>query len=133
MNSYGYDCINEYKKLLQIKKSEEVIIDGLVKKCPHGFNAIYKCKICKIINRRITIRKELAKRKRHLGFIPLNKPFNGSEGHHIDKLHIVYIPKELHRSIRHNVFTGKGMNDINTLTSQWFKINFEFDVTKRFI
>lgn len=52
---------------------------------------------------------------RALGFIPLNEPFKGSEGHHIDKEHVVYVLKKLHRSIRHNVWTGEGMKEINEL------------------
>jgi hypothetical protein len=56
--------------------------------------------------------KHRAKR-RGLGFIPLNKPFIGSQPHHIDKEHIIYIPTELHRSIYHNIWTGKGMELIN--------------------
>lgn len=59
-------------------------------------------------------KKHNAKR-RELGFIPLNEPFEGSEGHHVDMEHVVYILKELHRSIKHNVRTGKGMMEINKL------------------
>lgn len=55
------------------------------------------------------------RRRRNLDSIPLNKYFVGSEGHHIDKTHIIYIPKELHHSIPHNVFTGKNMDKINAL------------------
>lgn len=57
--------------------------------------------------------------RRILGFVPLNEPFDGCEGHHIDKEHIVYIPKELHRSISHNVFTGWNMAEINALVLSW--------------
>jgi len=57
-------------------------------------------------------RKHQAKR-RILGFVPLNKPFDGCEGHHVDKERVIYIPKELHQGVRHNVFTGKNMDAIN--------------------
>ena len=35
---------------------------------------------------------------------------------------VVHIPKELHRSIAHNVFTDKGMEEINDLAMKWFEI-----------
>lgn len=49
----------------------------------------------------------------------LNKYFEGSDGHHIDKTHIIFIPKELHNSIAHNVWTGKGMDKINAKVLEW--------------
>jgi hypothetical protein len=64
------------------------------------------------------IHRQNAKRRK-LGFIPLNKPFPGCEGHHIDKEHVVHIPKELHRSIPHNVWSGRNMNQINVLVYLW--------------
>lgn len=60
-------------------------------------------------------RKKKAAKRRSLGFVPLNQPFAGCEGHHIDKQHVVYIPKELHHSIFHNVWTGKNMDAINAV------------------
>lgn len=53
--------------------------------------------------------------RRSLKFVPLNAPFDGCEGHHIDKERIIYIPARLHESVPHNVFTGKNMEKINTL------------------
>ena len=61
-----------------------------------------------------TGRKQQAKR-RALDYIELNEPFPGSEGHHIDKEFVIHIPKKMHRSISHNVFTGKNMDKINDL------------------
>jgi len=60
-------------------------------------------------------KKSKVKRYRNLDFIPLNKPFEGSEAHHIDKDRVIYIPKEIHQSIRHNVWTGRNMVLINNL------------------
>ncbi|MFA5379109.1 MAG: hypothetical protein WC455_25360 [Dehalococcoidia bacterium] len=57
-------------------------------------------------------RKHLAKRRR-LGFVPMNQPIVGAEAHHIDKERVIYIPKDLHRSIPHDVWTGKNMDKIN--------------------
>ena len=68
--------------------------------------------------------KKQNERKRKLGFIPLNRSFKGSEAHHIDKEHILYIPKEIHQSTRHDVHTGKNMSLINNNAIDWFKTNF---------
>ena len=64
--------------------------------------------------------KHRDKRKRGLGYIPINKWFKGSEGHHLTKEYVMYIPKELHRLIRHNIFTGKNMNLINYEVYKWY-------------
>lgn len=61
----------------------------------------------------------LAKRK-GLKYIPLNKPFNDSAGHHLDERHVLYIPKELHQSVYHNIWTGEGMDDINKKALRWY-------------
>lgn len=60
------------------------------------------------------VRKNHAKR-RSLGFIELNDPFPNSQGHHIDKNFVIYIPTKMHKSVWHNVFTGKNMEQINTM------------------
>ena len=38
------------------------------------------------------------------------------------KIREIYIPKELHQSISHNVFTGKNMHIINALAMDYWKI-----------
>ena len=58
-------------------------------------------------------------KRRTLGFVPLNASFVGCEAHHIDRDCIVHIPKELHQSIDHNVWTGKNMERINVLAAGW--------------
>jgi len=68
-----------------------------------------------------------AKRKRSLGFIPLNDPFSGSVAHHIDLETIVYIPKELHVSISHSVLKNYGMELINDKALKWL---IEHDVSR---
>lgn len=67
------------------------------------------------------------KRRRHLGFIPLNISFENSEAHHIDRDLVIFIPTELHRSIGHNVFSGKGMKEINALAFQWIATQENFE------
>lgn len=69
------------------------------------------------------IHKKANAKHRTLGFVPLNEPFDGAEGHHLDDKHVVWIPKELHRSIWHNQSTGQGMEEINRLTFEWLNIN----------
>jgi hypothetical protein len=61
------------------------------------------------------------RRHRDLGFVPLNTFFDGSEGHHIDEDYIVYIPKDLHRSIPHSMVTGKNMKEMNKLALDYFE------------
>ena len=65
-------------------------------------------------NGKVNMRKHTASR-RNLGSIELNIPFPNSDGHHIDEVHIINMPKELHRSIYHNLKTGEGMEAINTI------------------
>ena len=67
---------------------------------------------------KIMEKKHDAKR-RTLGFVPLNSPFEGCDGHHINQSDVIYIPRELHRSISHNQATGRGMEKINALACQY--------------
>jgi|SRR5208337_1195837 len=64
------------------------------------------------------VRKSKAKR-RGLGFIPLNEPFEGAVRHHIDKEHIVFIPRELHESVHHSVLRNENMTEINNKVFAW--------------
>ena len=61
------------------------------------------------------VRRRNSKRQRELGFVPLNEWFEGSEAHHVDRERVIYIPKEYHQSVSHNVWTGKNMALINNL------------------
>lgn len=45
----------------------------------------------------------------------LNTYFKGSHGHHIISGIVIFIPQDLHQSIRHNLKTGKNMKEINIL------------------
>jgi len=64
---------------------------------------------------RAIARKKTNKRDRGLGFIPLNKYFEGSEAHHISKNFVIYIPREINQSVRHNLWTWYNMDKINKL------------------
>lgn len=59
--------------------------------------------------------KHWAKRYRELGYVFLNQPFPGCEGHHVDNEQIINMPKVLHRSIYHRQDTGQGMAAINAV------------------
>jgi len=66
-------------------------------------------------------RVQRAKRKQ-FGFIPLNKSFEGSEGHHIDIERVIYIPKEIHRSVWHSVSSNINMDKINKLAFDYLEL-----------
>jgi len=66
-------------------------------------------------------KREGNRRRRNLGFIPLNNYFKGSAAHHLDKSYVVYIPEEVHKSIYHCLETGGGMEEINKFTIDFAK------------
>ena len=68
--------------------------------------------------RLINIRKHRSKR-RQLGFIELNEHFEGSEAHHINKEFVLHIPEKLHHSIKHNIWNGENMEEINNKALAW--------------
>ena len=51
----------------------------------------------------------------------LNKKFKGSEAHHLTSKLIVYIPKKLHNSVRHNLSTGEGMEELRYKIIKFFE------------
>ena len=63
-----------------------------------------------------------ARRKRDLGYKPINNWFPGSEGHHINKEDVLFIPVELHRSIAHRQDDLESMKEINDVAFEWFYI-----------
>jgi len=75
----------------------------------------YRRKYRQTSNGKISTRKNNSKRKRELGFNPLNNYFYESEGHHINKIDIIFIPYSLHKEVSHNVYTNKNMEIINTI------------------
>lgn len=66
-----------------------------------------------------SIRKSQAKRK-GFGFNPLNNPFPNCEGHHLNYEYVIFIPKDLHRSIQHSVIHNRNMHEINTLAIDYY-------------
>jgi hypothetical protein len=49
----------------------------------------------------------------------LNERFKGSEGHHINYDTVIFIPKELHNHLYHNMRTNQGIYEINKLAFQY--------------
>ena len=79
----------------------------------------YKRQYYKTLKGKLNILKGHCKRKRNLGFIPLNKPFANCEAHHISENFVIFIPKTIHRSLYHNIWTWQGMNKINKLAMEY--------------
>ena len=67
-------------------------------------------------------RRSNAKINRHMGYHTLNEHFKDSHGHHISNNLVIFIPKELHTLIYHNLKTGQGMYEINS-----YSINYLLD------
>ena len=59
-------------------------------------------------------RKRVAKRRRNLDFNPLNNWFENSEGHHINNIDVIYIPKSWHFK-GHSATKNRNMEPINTV------------------
>jgi len=89
------------KKYTQTEKGKATVKRGVQK-----YNRTEKGK---------TNSKKRDAKRRGIKFVELNDRFIGSEGHHLDKEFVVFIPKEMHRSVWHNVFMGKNMEKINAL------------------
>lgn len=77
-------------------------------------------------NFKISTKKSQNKRKRSLGFIPLNKTFNNCNSHHINEEIVINIPIELHKSIWHTVVSCNTYDkllklaDINDKAFKWY-------------
>ncbi len=69
---------------------------------------------------RAIARKRKANR-RNLGYVALNKPFDGCQPHHIDKERVIHIPAELHTSVWHSVIKDIRMEEINRLAFQFLE------------
>jgi hypothetical protein len=66
--------------------------------------------------------KKTRDRRRLLGYDIINPEFAnepGFHGHHIDSIHVLYIPTEMHRSIYHSLKKPETMEKINTKAFAW--------------
>ena len=57
----------------------------------------------------------------------LNKWKPNHHAHHIDEYHVVFIPKEMHESVRHSLVDGTNMDIINDLAMKYFNSTFKGD------
>lgn len=71
--------------------------------------------------------RAINKRRRNLEFMPLNSPFENCEAHHLSQKFVLYIPKEIHKSIHHNIWTEKNIALINGLAIIWAIENNNFE------
>lgn len=62
-----------------------------------------------------------AKRKGLPILFTLNNYFLGSHLHHLLPNVGVYIPESLHRSVRHDIWSGNGMVELNDRISSWME------------
>lgn len=106
-----------YRQLLRVKE----YMKEYMKKWKQSFRG-------KISNKKYqqSLKGKVAKKKcnairRQLGFISFNEPFEGCEGHHIDQKRVIFIPKEIHRSVWHSLTSGIGMEKINKLAFEYLK------------
>jgi hypothetical protein len=53
----------------------------------------------------------------------LNKWFINSELHHLDRLNVAYIPKEMHQKYRHSLTKNRNMSKINDKVFEWMHQN----------
>jgi len=64
-------------------------------------------------------RRHYSKRKGY-GFDPLNESFEGCAVHHLDRVHVIHIPKELHTAIPHRQ-DDDSINIINILAMTYLE------------
>jgi|GEM_PF-2802979 len=95
----------EKNGIAEIKKSADNRVRTWIEKTPSKYKQIQL--------------RHMHKRTRNLGFTPLNYPALDCEAHHLDKELVLYIPRDLHKSKYHNVFTGKGMLKMNGAAIDW--------------
>lgn len=59
------------------------------------------------------------RRRKNIGFYPLNPRMLGSEGHHINSEQVVYIPNDIHRGIPHDHKIPETMIQINRIALEY--------------
>lgn len=115
----NYERKSEYSKKWRLANLER---DKIVKKkwrLEHpGYSSEHSKKYGRTLKGKEVQRKARAKsraKRRRFGFVPLNKYFKDSEGHHINLEEVIYIPKKMHRSVWHSILSGVNMEKINRL------------------
>lgn len=75
----------------------------------------YMTKWMRSDNGKIWMATHQAVHNKEMGYECLNIPFKCSEGHHINKDQVVFIPKELHRKYPHNHNKPETMIEVNRI------------------
>jgi len=53
-------------------------------------------------------------KRRELGFNPVNEPISDDEvAHHLTEEFVAYVPEYINKSVAHNIYTGKNMDEVN--------------------
>lgn len=76
-------------------------------------------------------KRKIEFKRRQFGFYPLNNSFPGSEGHHIDMIRVIYIPKKMHRSVWHSILQNVNMGKINKLAVDFLLKGVNNDISVR--
>jgi hypothetical protein len=68
------------------------------------------------------------KRNRELGFDSVNEPLHIDDevAHHLTKDYVAFVPEYINKSVSHNIYTGKNMDEIN-----FYSLNYLFLVYNR--
>ena len=107
-NGTTYATCNSCRKVIGGGRTKQCVTEGMIKARRS------------LARRKVALHKQQARRKRELGFNPLNNPFPGSAGHHINKDDVIYIPAIIHQKIPHSVKTGRNMGAINRYAYRYF-------------
>jgi len=119
----GRHLSEEYKKKLSLVKIDK---PSIFKGKHHSEESKRKMSLARSGNKcykyidGCSKQRHQSKRRRNLGYITLNERFKGSHGHHLDKDHVLFIPKELHRSMYHSVLGDINMEIINKIAMDWY-------------
>lgn len=96
----GYQHSEKTKQKISTSKKGVPHSSGEESSCWKGGTKLWKARSCN--------------KRRGLGSNFLNGPFLNSEGHHINQNDIIYIPKEWHHIVAHDVWKGKNMDVVNS-------------------
>jgi len=84
-------------------------------------NVNYEIEFQSLYDNCVRAKKSNAKKK-GLDFIPLNKYFKGSEAHHVNKKHVVYIPLSSHKKYPHKLdVEDENLKILNTIAQEYIK------------
>lgn len=106
-------------KICQVCGKEYQPTDSTQKYCPECIPAVKAKRDAKRHEKNPEKKKKSDAKRRFMSWNPLNSPFPDCESHHINLTDVIYIPRTMHDSVSHNIWTGRGMEKINALAYQW--------------